>query len=113
MRFLVVAAVVALAGCNSVPPEKLAAIDDAQCQSYGVAPGSNAYVACRMQLADQHHQDRIERKRQIASAFDDLSHTPLVVSQPQRPTQTRTSCTTQRALGIGNPLETSCTSQSY
>jgi hypothetical protein len=32
----------------------IAANDDAQCQSYGAAPGSPAYVECRTNLANQH-----------------------------------------------------------
>jgi hypothetical protein len=31
----------------------IAANDDAQCRSYGATPGSEAYVACRMNLDNQ------------------------------------------------------------
>ena len=37
-----------LAGCQTT--EDRIAVDDRQCQSYGVAPGSPAYVQCRMNL---------------------------------------------------------------
>jgi hypothetical protein len=38
----------AISGCVSA--EKLAAIDDAKCKSYGSQPGDPAYVTCRSQL---------------------------------------------------------------
>ena len=31
-------------------------VDDAQCRSYGAKPGSDAYVACRMNLANARQQ---------------------------------------------------------
>lgn len=40
-------------------PEKLAQQDDAYCQSIGAQPGSQPYMACRMQrdqLREAHHQ---------------------------------------------------------
>lgn len=37
-----------LAGCQTT--EDRIAIDDRQCRSYGVAPGSPAYVQCRSNL---------------------------------------------------------------
>jgi hypothetical protein len=36
--------------------------DDAHCRSYGVQPGSNAYVQCRMNLDNQHAQDFMQRR---------------------------------------------------
>ncbi len=39
-----------LAGCQTTNPEAQIAADDRQCQSYGVAPGSTAYVQCRGNL---------------------------------------------------------------
>jgi len=32
----------------------IAAYDDARCQSYGAAPGSQSYIQCRMNLDNQH-----------------------------------------------------------
>jgi len=40
------------AGYNNSPQAR-AANDDAQCQSYGAAPGSQAYIQCRMNLDNQ------------------------------------------------------------
>jgi hypothetical protein len=43
------------------------AADDAQCQSYGVAPGSDAYVACRMNLTNNRAQaDAVSRSNDAA-----------------------------------------------
>ncbi len=36
----------------------IAANDDAQCQSYGAAPGSQSYIQCRMNLDNQRAQMR-------------------------------------------------------
>jgi hypothetical protein len=51
-----------LVGCAGSPvgdaiagPERLAARDDATCQSYGAAPGSDAYAQCRMMTANNRH----------------------------------------------------------
>lgn len=57
----------ALAGCaNHEPdPSQLAIRDDAQCQSYGAKPGSDAYVQCRVSLANQQGQAN-EMRRQRA-----------------------------------------------
>jgi hypothetical protein len=44
----VVALVISLSGCQTT--EERVAADDRQCQSYGVQPGSPAYVQCRMNL---------------------------------------------------------------
>jgi hypothetical protein len=46
-----------LAGCMTAQ-ERVAA-DDRQCQSYGVAPGSQPYVQCRLQLDQQHANQRL------------------------------------------------------
>ena len=35
-------------------PNKFAAADDKQCQSYGLKPGSQPYADCRIQLSGQH-----------------------------------------------------------
>ncbi len=37
-----------LAGCQTT--EERIAADDSQCRSYGVQPGSQAYVQCRMNI---------------------------------------------------------------
>jgi len=45
------------AGYNN-SPQAVAANDDAQCQSYGAAPGSPSYVQCRMNIDNQRAQMR-------------------------------------------------------
>ena len=49
MRILWMLPIVFLTGCLTA--EEKMANDDAQCQSYGVAKDSPAYVECRMKLA--------------------------------------------------------------
>ena len=53
MRNLVVLAVLALGACQTPAQMEEASLtrDDRVCRSYGVQPGSNAYVSCRMNLA--------------------------------------------------------------
>jgi hypothetical protein len=46
-----------LVGCQTTE-ERLAA-DDKQCQTYGVQPGSPGYVQCRLQLDQQHANQRL------------------------------------------------------
>ena len=48
-----------------------AANDDAQCQSYGAAPGSQSYIQCRMNLDNR----RAQMRQMIAGQFVD--HIPL------------------------------------
>lgn len=52
-----------LAGCAS--RQELAADDDATCQSYGVQPGSQAYVQCRMQRDGIRQQGNEARRAAI------------------------------------------------
>lgn len=66
MRILLVGfvTVTALSGCaqfnadmarkQQAAVQRVAANDDATCRSYGAAQGSQAYIACRMQLQQQH-----------------------------------------------------------
>lgn len=35
-------------------PDKFAAVDDQQCRSYGLAPGTSQYADCRLRLSAQH-----------------------------------------------------------
>jgi len=69
------------------------ASDDAQCQSYGAAPGSPAYIQCRMNLDNQRSQMRAA----VASA--------LVGRMMQPPTQnmnvTVSNCNANPALCVG------------
>lgn len=56
MRIAIVAAALLLSGCMTNQDQRIAA-DDTQCLSYGVAKGSQDYVACRGRL-DQQRSDR-------------------------------------------------------
>ena len=53
------------AGYNN-SPQAVAANDDAQCQSYGAAPGSPSYVQCRMNIDNQRAQMRTAIASQLA-----------------------------------------------
>ena len=87
MRLAVlVVAGLGLAGCAGSPvgdaiagPEKLAARDDATCQSYGATPGSNAYVQCRMitaQNRDENHRARLAAAQQSFAAASQAAQAP-------------------------------------
>ncbi len=56
----VVAAAAALTGCMTA--EKIAALDDGTCQSYGAKKGTDVYVQCRMA------QDQTRAQQQMARA---------------------------------------------
>jgi hypothetical protein len=45
--------------------QAIAANDDAQCRSYGAAPGSQTYIQCRMNLDNQRAQIRAALASQL------------------------------------------------
>jgi predicted ATPase len=49
-----------LTGCITAQERaaQLDLVEDQQCQSYGAKPGSDAYVACRTQVANQRSANR-------------------------------------------------------
>lgn len=87
------AACLGLASCAGGPtPEQIAASDDAQCQSYGYAPGEYGYGQCRMQI----DQGRQQRRAAIAAAYlgagGGQMH-PYVLPMPQAlPPSEETNC---------------------
>lgn len=107
-----IAALVVLLGCTS-DQEKLAnaqaakaqqaAADDAQCQSYGVRPGSDAYVSCRMQLDNRQAQaDELRRQRALQMLMNNQNQQQAV--QPyQLPKQV--NCTSST---YGQTTNTNC-----
>ncbi len=65
-----------LAACNTGPrghgelfmsDAQIKAKDDAECRSYGAIPGSNAYVACRMNL--QNSRTAQQNARSVMGAW--------------------------------------------
>jgi hypothetical protein len=54
-----------LGGCASDPPPNYAAMDDAQCQSFGAKPGTDIYVNCRMQLASQREGEEAQKRAMV------------------------------------------------
>ena len=82
-RMLPLLAFLAVAGCQTIPPEQIAAqraaaaaaraaADDAECQSYGAIPGSDAYVSCRLALKDMAQREQFERRRRSAAAMAEM-----------------------------------------
>lgn len=68
MRLIGVIAVAgfALTGCGP-SRQQVAADDDATCQSYGAAPGSQAYIECRMRRDTTRMEGDNARRAAIAS----------------------------------------------
>jgi hypothetical protein len=104
VRFIAVFALaLTLAGCAAYEQQQQEqaqaqaaaqnASDDAQCQSYGAAPGSPSYVSCRMNLDNQ----RASMRQMIAGQ--------LVGNMMQPPTQnmnvTVSNCNVNPALCVG------------
>lgn len=64
-RLVILIAAFGTASCSTEPQIPQAELDDAQCQSYGVKPGSIPYVQCRINLDNQHAAD-LQQKRALA-----------------------------------------------
>jgi hypothetical protein len=116
--------VVLLGGCNT-PQEraqKLAvaqaavdAKDDRTCQGYGVRPGSDPYVKCRMQLAQNREAVSAQRAAAISAAGANMGaamqRAGATIAQPPPPyvptnaTPVLPVCSTQPS---GNGVVTSC-----
>jgi hypothetical protein len=79
LRGPAIAAAIAVAGCAEYEAHRQqeqigqaqaqAANDDAQCRSYGVEPGSQMYVQCRMNLDNQRAQLRNAVAAQIVGGM--------------------------------------------
>ncbi len=106
MRTLAISVLaVALTGCLSFPKppsaQELAARDDATCQSYGAQPGTDIYIKCRMQIAQ-------ERQRQRAAIIGAMMQHPLIQPIPAPAPITpkpQTNCTTTY---VGGQAYTHC-----
>jgi hypothetical protein len=77
-----------LVGCAGSPvgdaiagPERLAVRDDATCQSYGAAPGSDAYAQCRMMTANNRHAGHQAAYNRAAIGMA-MASQPAPVAQP-------------------------------
>lgn len=67
--------------------------DDAQCQSYGAAPGSQSYIQCRMNLDNQ----RAQMRAAVAGALVNHMMTPPT----QNMNVTVSNCNANPALCVG------------
>ena len=70
---LVLACVLAscvLAGCAGRDPQQVAAMQDQKCRGFGAQPGTQAYMACRMQLEHQVHEDRMQDRALLSAALN-------------------------------------------
>lgn len=96
----------ALTACSQSPVE-LAAARDAECQSYGAKPGSDAYVECRARLAQAATQaDATRRAAIVQSLADKPKPEPYQIVKP--PVRTQTNCTSD---AIGSTVYTNCNTQ--
>jgi hypothetical protein len=85
-----------LAGCAT--PQQISARDDQVCQSYGASPGSDAYVACRM----QQQRLRVQADQEAAAAvYNGLAH----MAPPPPPPSSSLDC---RSTALGNTVRTHC-----
>jgi len=98
------------ANLNTLAAAKVqqAAKDDAQCQSYGATPGSDAYVNCRVQLdktaTDQLAQSEKEQRQRVMQMLNSQSQQYQRVPQPYvMPKQT--NCT---SMAYGQTVSTNC-----
>ena len=71
--------------------------DDAQCQSYGAAPGSPSYIQCRMNLDNQRAQERAQTRAAVAGALAGRVMPPPT----QNMNVTVTNCNANPALCVG------------
>lgn len=99
----------ALAGCASHDPDpaQIAVNQDAQCQSYGAKPGSDAYVQCRVNLANQQNQaNEARRQRALQMLMNQQGQTPQqpYMLQPV-PTRQHINCSSN---SIGQTVYTNC-----
>lgn len=80
-----------------------AANDDVQCQSYGVKPGSDAYVSCRMQLDNRHAQAEADRRQRVSQMLMNNQQNQQSVQPYQIPKQVNCASTT-----YGQTTNTNC-----
>jgi hypothetical protein len=110
MRVFILGACLLLAGCSNSPgrgelfmsADEVSAKDDAVCRSYGVTPGSDAYVNCRMQNAQLRDHAAERRSRAVGQALHDFNETQRQQMQAyQRPVFTQPVTCTSRPTGFG------------
>jgi hypothetical protein len=66
-------------------------LDDAQCRSYGAAPGSDGYVSCRLMLQSQRQDNaRIQQQQSMQMMQQGLK----MLSPPQPAINPTVTCTT-------------------
>ncbi|MEP0150015.1 hypothetical protein [Roseibium sp.] len=92
---LALAALPAIAACQT--PEQMAAADDQTCRSYGANPGSDAYMACRLQQQRLRADEDLRFRQGMAA----LGQQMQAQNQPPR----IVNCTSSR---MGNYVNTSC-----
>ena len=66
---LALSSLLCLTGCFAIAsPQEIAQQDDAVCRSYGAAPGTDAYVNCRMQRDNTRQQGEDLRRAAIIAS---------------------------------------------
>lgn len=110
MKLLVATVLIAaLAGCadHQSDPAQAAVSDDAKCQSYGATPGSDAYVQCRVSLANQQNRaNEARRQRALQILMNQQGQKPQqpYMLQPV-PSRQQTNCISN---SIGPSVYTNC-----
>jgi hypothetical protein len=93
----------------AVAKELQAAKDDAQCQSYGATPGSDAYVNCRVQLdkaaTDQLAQAENERRQRIVQMLNTQNQQYIQPVPQPNVLPKQTNCT---SMAYGQTISTNC-----
>jgi len=89
-----------LSGCAS--RQEIAAVDDADCTSYGAPVGSPAYFQCRMMKDQQHNADAARRQAAIQNTLSDMQTN---IRAPQMPGGTQQRCVTKQ---VGTQIVTDC-----
>jgi len=92
---------VGLSGCGP-SREELARLDADTCESYGAAPGSQAYMQCRMMRDQQHNDNAARRQAAVQSA---LSNWQASVNASRPVTMAPRTCVSRP---MGNQVITDC-----
>ncbi len=81
---------VALAGCMSQQEQamRLAANDDAVCQSYGLTYGTPQYADCRMRVAEQRNAQQAATDAQLLALAGAMNANRAPATLPPPPIQT-------------------------
>ncbi len=113
-QILIVAASLMLSGCMSDQQlaerqQALSIAQDQQCRGYGAQPGSNAYVACRTQLAQaQQNQDAAQQMAAREALADGLQSVSDSYKQQAATYQYHQPVNCTSTPGMNGTVHTNC-----